>query len=109
MSQQNQSNGGHMDSNSPNQTANANTNANNNSGVGAMLTGSNLAASALSSAALVTENVTNFGIKNFSLFGLFNIFLVLLQICCLNFFFALVFTIGCFCLYYEPLDKNKII
>ena len=41
------------------------------------LTGSNLAASALSSAALVTENVTNFGIKNFSLLGLFFVSLVL--------------------------------
>lgn len=35
------------------------------------LTGSNLAASAFQSAALVTENVTNFGIKNFSLLGVF--------------------------------------
>ena len=34
------------------------------------LTGSNIAATALSSAALVTENMTNFGIKNFSLLGL---------------------------------------
>jgi hypothetical protein len=33
------------------------------------LTGSNLAASAFSSAALVTENVSNFGRKNFSILG----------------------------------------
>jgi hypothetical protein len=38
------------------------------------IAGSNLAASALSSAALVTENVTNFGIKNFSLLGLLIVF-----------------------------------
>jgi len=34
------------------------------------LTGSNIAATAFSSAAIVTENMTNFGIKNFSLLGL---------------------------------------
>ena len=43
-----------------------NNQANNSGG----LTGSNIAATAFSSAALVTENMTNFGIKNFSLLGL---------------------------------------
>jgi hypothetical protein len=105
MSQQNQSNGGTMDSNSPNQTANANTNASNNLGVGGLLTGSNLAASALSSAALVTENVTNFGIKNFSLFGLFIIPCFASNLL-LELFFAVFFTYEYFYLPEDPLFKT---
>ena len=52
--------GGYMSSN------NANVSIVNN-GLGS----NNIAATALSSAALVTENMTNFGIRNFSLLGLF--------------------------------------
>jgi hypothetical protein len=48
----------------------SNVNGGNNQANSGGLTGSNIAATAFSSAALVTENMTNFGIKNFSLLGL---------------------------------------
>lgn len=47
----------------------ANSTGSSNPNILAGLTGSNLAASAFSSAALVTENVTNFGMKSFSQLG----------------------------------------
>ena len=51
----------------------------NSSSIANGLTGSNIAATALSSAALVTENMTNFGIKNFSLLGLLLLLLILVH------------------------------
>jgi len=53
-----------------NNISNANATGSSNLANSVGLTGYNIAATALSSAALVTENMTNFGIKNFSLLGL---------------------------------------
>ena len=52
----------------------------NNSVANNGINGPNMAATALTSAALVTENMTQFGIQNFSLLGLFVCFVSLCYI-----------------------------